>query len=286
MTEAMGYKAFMTIGGTYFEFVTAGISAGYELLDDDDGIRGQRSRQLERATQGLFKGSGDLHLNPTPVELAAIWPYIVNSSTGVTLTDAMQDVTVVVDLITKKNTYVGRFGKVTLAGKPGKKLDLTASFICKSLSEGATSLSGTPDILNRPYMMQDAGSGITIGGTAYSFEEFQLMIDNHIEPTYMQGQVPTDLEPQDREVHLSVKTKYTSTESPLQTLALTGPVLASPVTGSIAFTNGANSATFAFGALVAVPKSVTVQNKKQLRWDGEFRAYKVGSTLEVVTTLV
>ena len=58
------------------------------------------------------------------------------------------------------------------------------------------------------------------------------------------------------------------------------------MTGSLAFTNGSNSATFAFGALVAVPKSVTVPNKKQLRWNGEYHAYKVGSTLEMVTTFV
>lgn len=282
----MGYKAFLSIGGTLYEFVTAGLSGSYELIDDEDGIRGVRSRSLERATQGNFKGGGDIKINPTPLELSGLWPFLVNSSTATTLTDAMQDVTIIVDLITKKNTYVCRIAKGTINGQPGKKLDLTLSVIAKSMVEGATSLSGVPDITNRPYMMADAGSGITIGGVTYSFEEYEMMIDNHIEPTYLQGQLPTDLEPQDREVHLNVKTKYTSTEAALNTLALTGPILGSPVAGSIAFTNGANSATFVFGALVAEPKSVSVPSKKQLRWDGAFRAYKVGTTLEVVTTFV
>jgi hypothetical protein len=102
----------------------------------------------------------------------------------------------------------------------------------------------------------------------------------------MQGQAPTDLEPQDREVMLRIKTKYTSTEAGLQTTALSGPALGSPVTGTLAFTNGSNSCSLAFGALVAVPKSVSVQNKGPLRWDGEYRCYKVGSTLEVVPTFV
>lgn len=285
MTEAMEYKALTTVSGTYYEFVTNGITGGFELLDDDMGIRGTRSRVLERATQGLFRGGGNLKLNPTPLELSGLWPSMVASS-GNTLTDAMADVTVVVDLITKKNTYVGRFNKFTLSGRPGKKLELDVSYIAKSLTEGATSLSGIPDITVRPYMMQDAGSGITIGGVTYSFDEFEFTIDNHIEPTYMQGQTPTDLEPRDREVHLKIRTKYNTAEAALQTLALTGPVLGSPVTGTLAFTNGSNSVSLAFGALVAVPKAVTVPSKGPLRWDGEFRAYKVGTTLEVVPTFV
>ena len=143
-----------------------------------------------------------------------------------------------------------------------------------------------PDITVRPYMMQDMGSGITIGGVTYAVDQFELTIDNHIEPTFMQGQSATDLEPADREVHLKIRTKYNTAEAVLQTLAITGPVLGTPVTGSLAFTNGANSVTFTFAALVAVPKSVTVNDKKKLRWDGEFRAYKVGTTLEVVTVFV
>lgn len=287
MTEAMSYKVLATFGGTAIEFLSAGISGGYDLIDDEDGIRGTRSRTLERAVQGNLRLAGDLKLNPTPVELAAIWPFCVNSSTAALLTDAMQDVTAVVDLITKKNTYVGRVGKVTLAGSPGKKLDLTVGFVGKSIAEAATSLNGVPDITVRPYMFYDSGSGITIGGSTFAFDQFELEIDNHIEPTFMNGQTPTDLEPTDRTVRLKVRTKYNAAEAALQTLAATGPVLGSPVTGSLAFTNGSNSVTFTFGALVAEPKTVTAQRRQdKLRWDGVFHALKVGTTLEVVTVFV
>lgn len=276
----------MSIGGTLYEFVTNGISAGYDLIDDEDGIRGTRSRSLERMCQGNFKGGGTLKMNPTPLDLSGLWPYFVNSSTGTVLTDAMQTVTLIVDTITKKLTYTGRFNKITMSGSSGKKLDLDCEFLAMSMTEGATSLTGVPDITNRPYMMADSGSGVTIGGVTYEFSDFSLMIDNHIELTYMNGQLPTDAEPQDREVHMVYKTKYTSTEAPLQTLALTGPILGSPVSGSLAFTNGSNSVTFAMGAMVAEPKSVTVPNKKQLRWDGTFRCEKVGTTLEIIPTFV
>ncbi len=286
MTEAMGFKALATFGGTAIEFVTNGIQETRELLDDDVGIRGTRSRTIERACQGLIRVGGNLKLNPTPVELAAIWPFCVQNSTAYTLTDAMQDVTVVTDLMTFKNTYVGRIGKVKLSGAPGKRLELDLTFVGKSNTQAASSLNGIPDITVRPYMMQDAGSGITIGGTAYSFDQFELEIDNHIEPTYMQGQTATDLEPSDRTVRFKIRTKYNTAEAALQTLATSGPVLGSPVTASLAFTNGSNSVTFTMGAVVAEPKTVAVPSKKPLRWDGEFRCYKVGTTLEVVTVFV
>ena len=285
MAEAMSFKTLMTINNAYNEFVSVDIAETRELLDDDVGIRGVRSRSLERAVQGLIKIGGSIHMNPTPLELSALWPLCVSNSVAL-LTDAMQDVTVVVDLITKKNTYVGRFAKTTLKGSPGKKLDLTLGFVGKTNVESASSLTGVPDFTVRPYMMQDMGSGITIGGVTYAVDSFELTIDNHIEPTYMQGQTATDLEPQDREVHLKIHTKYNAAESALQTLATTGPIISAPVVASFAFTNGTNSVSFTMPALVAEPKTVPVSDKKKLRWDGAFRAYKVGTSLELVTVFV
>lgn len=287
MTEALSYKSKLSIGGAVMEFVSCDIKETRELIDDEEGIRGTRSRVLERAVQGLIKVGGSIKMNPTPIELAAVWPYCVQSSTGAVLTDAMQDVSVIVDLQTVANTYLGRFSKVTLGAQPGKKLDLTLQFVGKTNTVGSGgAVSGTPDITVRPYMMMDSGSGITIGGSTYAIDQFELDIDNHIDPTYMQGQTATDLEPMDREVRLKVRTKYTGTESGLQTTAIAGPSIASPVSGSIAFTNGSNSVTFTFGALVAEPESVTVTDKKKLRWNGNYRAYRTGSTLEVVTAFV
>lgn len=288
MTEAMNYAVLASFGGQAIEFVSSGISAEYELIDDEDGIRGVRSRTLERAVQGNMRGGGRLHLNPTPVELAAIWPYCVQNSTGYTLTDAMQDVTAIIDLKTKKNTYTGRVGRVVLSGEPGKKLDLNLDYVVKSYTEGATSLNSVPDITARPYMVNDIGSGVTIGGSAYAIDRFELEVNNFISPTYMAGSAnPSDLEPTDRTVRLKIRTKYTSTESGLQTTAAAGPVLASPVTGSLAFTNGSNSVSFAFGAMIAEPKTVTVERRQdKLRWEGMYHCLKVSTTLELVTTFV
>ncbi len=287
MTEAMSYKAKLSIGGTVVEFVSCDIKETRELLDDEDGIRGTRSRVLERATQGHIKVSGSIKMNPTPLELATVFPFACGNS-GTSLTDAMQDVTIVKDLGTVSETYAGaRVNKLKIEGKPGKKLDLTLDIVGKTCTMGSGGgISTIPDITVRPYMMQDAGSGLTISGGTYAIDEFEFEIDNKIDPTFMQGQTATDLEPTDREVNLKVRLKYTGTEAGLLTTAQAGPAIATPATGSIAFTNGTNSFSLTFGALVAAPQTVGVTDKKKLRLPLSYRCYKVGTTLEAVTVLV
>jgi hypothetical protein len=288
MTEQMAYGSRMTIGGSAVEFKSHSIKQTIEL-SEDDGIRGVRSRALERVTQGLIKVSGSITFEPTPAEVAILLPIIVGSSTtATTLTDALADTTVVIDNGTKTDTFVGRFTKGTFSGSPGQKIQLVVDFVGKTrATSSGGSLSGTPDITVRPYMYHDMGSGITINSVVYGIDKFELTIDNHIEPTFMSGQVATDLEPTDRTVSLAIQTRYTSAEDALMILASAGPVLSSPLAASIAFTNGTKSMTFSFGAIVAKSESVVNQGKKsKLRLPLNYNCYKVGTTLETVPVLV
>ena len=286
MTEQMGYGVRMTIAGTAVEFVSHDIKETIEIVEDE-GIRGSRTRVLERVAMGNKKVAGSLTMEPTPAEMSLILPFVTNSGNAVSLTDTMQDVTIVIDNITKKYTYLGRFTSLHITGESGKKIQLKLQFVGKTLTvaTGGT-LTGTPDITARPYMFYDAGSGLTLASTTYQIDKFDLGIDNKIEPTFMQGQTATDLEPTDRVVTLGVQTKYTATESNLFDLAQAGPTIGTPLTGAIAFTNGSNSMTWTFGALVAASESVVVPNKKPLRLPLNYHSYGVSTTKEVVPTLV
>ncbi|HEY0984645.1 phage tail tube protein [Schlesneria sp.] len=288
MTEQMAYASRMTIAGHPMEFKTHSIKQVIEL-SEDDGLRGSRSRVLERVAQGLIHVSGQVELEPTPAEVAILLPLIVSYSTTETvLTDALADVTIVIDNGTKTDTFVGRFTKGTFSGSSGQKIQLTVDFVGKTRATSAGgSLSGVPDITARPYMFYDMGSGITIGEATYSIDKFELTIDNHIEPTFMQGQVATDLEPTDRTVSLGVQTKYTATEDPLLVLATGGPDAEAPLAASITFTNGDHSMSFSFGAIVAKSESVVNNGKRtKLRLPLNYHCYKVGTTLETVPVLV
>lgn len=283
MSETMGYLAGMSIGGTVVEFVSHDIKETREIIQDD-GLRGTRTRALERVAQGNIKVAGSITMQPSPVELTAVLKYLLSSGSGLALTDAMQDVVVVVATPVITNTYTGRFTSGEFTGEPGKKVTLKLNFVGKTLSTGAGGALAAPDLTQRPYMFYDMGSGITIGGTAYSIDKFHLMFDNKIEPTYMQGQAATDLEPTDRVITLGIQTKYTSVEAGLLVTAQTGPVIASPQAASVAFTNGSDSLTFTFGALVATSETVVVPGRQHLRLPLNYQCYGVGTTKEVVTT--
>ena len=284
--DRMKWATKLSIGGVVCEFVDNSIKGTDELILDEEGVRGTRSMIIERATQGQQRVSGDIKMNPTPLELSGLWPFIAQGSTGDTLTDAMQDVTVIKDTQTTSESYSGRFSKFKFEGSPGKKMDLTLSFLGYSYTMGSGGVvSGTPDITNSPYMMSQTGSGVTIGGTAYLFDKVSLEVDNKIEPTFMQGRTATDLMPTGREVTLTCSLKYTSIETGLLATAQAGPVLGTPVAGSIAWTNGTNSATFTFAAMIATPETVEIVAKK-LRLPLTFKCLRVGSSLEVVAVFV
>ena len=281
MTESMGYAVGLSIGGTNCEFVSIGIKETIPIVEDD-GIRGNRSRNMERVALGNISVAGPIVLQPSPAELTAVLPFLLQNSSGFSLTDQLQNCTVVVTTATSTYTYVGRFTKGTFSGSPGQKITLTLDFVGKTCVVSAGGAAGTPDVVQRPYMFYDMGSGLTIASTAYQIDKFELAIDNKIVPTYMSGQTATDLEPTDRVITLSCQSRFVSEASLLAT-GIAGPVIGTPLTGSIAFTNGSNTLSFTMGALVMVPETVTVPGRQHLRLPLNFHCYKVATTLELVT---
>jgi len=279
----MGYLCGISVGAVPVPFISHNIKETRELVEDE-GLRGTRTRASERVAQGNIKVAGSLTLWPNPADLTAVLKFLLNSASALTLTDAMQDVTIVSGTPASTQTFVGRFTSGTFTGSPGQKLKLVLNFVGKTCAMSATSAAGTTDLAQRPYMFYDLGSGITIGGSAYSIDKFALTVDNKIIPTYMQGQTATDLEPTDRVITLGVQTKYTSSEASILTTNQSGPTVGSPIAASLAFTNGANSLSFTFGSIIAVPETVEVPGREHLRLPLNYHCYGVSTTKEMVTT--
>lgn len=298
MTESMGYKSAMAInpigGGTTIfngssirlEFLSHDIKETIEL-EQDDGLRGTRTRAAERMALGNVKIAGSVTFEPTPAELQALMPFILGtagSSGTYAEAETLPDLYMMIDQVVEVNTYLLRVNKASFSGQPGKKIKLKLDVVGKTMTQAAAgSFPATVpaiDLSARPYMFWDSGSGITIAGTVYSFDKFELDIDNKIEPTYMQGQYATDLEPTDRVITLSIQTKYTSTETVLFTAIRAG----TPQSASIAFTNGSNSLGFTFGKLIGTPESVTVSSRQHLRLPLKYQAYGISTTKELVVT--
>jgi hypothetical protein len=284
MAETMGYAVGLSIGGTNCEFQSCDIKETREIVEDD-GLRGTRTRSMERVAQGNIQVGGSITMQPNPAELTAVLPYVLSSSgSSFALSDTLEDVTVVVTMSTLVTyTYVGRFTAAHFDGAPGGKINLKLDFVGKTLTTSTGGAVTPPSVTARPYMFYDMGSGITLSGSTYSIDKFALSVDNKIVPTYMQGQTATDLEPTDRIITLSVQTKYTSTEAGLFTTAQAGPITTSPFAASIAFANSSDTLSFTFGALVAVSESVTVPGRQHLRLPLNYHCYGVGTTKEMIT---
>lgn len=298
MTESMGYKSTMAInpigGGTTIfnsssirlEYLSHDIKETIEL-EQDEGLRGTRTRASERIALGNVKIAGSVTFEPTPVEFQALLPFILGtagSSGTYAEADTLPDLYMMIDQVVEVNTYLLRVNKASFSGQPGKKIKLKLDVVGKTMTQSAAGsfpASVPPsDLTARPYMFWDSGSGITIAGTSYSFDKFELDIDNKIEPTYMHGQYATDLEPTDRQITLSIQTKYTSTEAVLFTAIRAGTAQS----GSIAFTNGTNSLGFTFGKLIGFSESVTVPGRQHLRLPLKYQAYGISTTKELVVT--
>ena len=296
MTEPMGYKSTMAmnfVGGntTNFnssslrlEFLSHDIKESIEL-EQDEGLRGTRTRNAERVALGNVKVAGSVTLEPTPIELNALLPFILGSAAtagAFTPSETLPDLYLMIDQVNEVNTLLVRVNKATFTGEPGKKLKLKLDLVGKTLFQAAAGsfpASIPPvDLSARPYMFWDSGSGITIAGTQYAFDKFELAIDHKITPTYMQGQYATDLEPTDRQVTLSIQTRYTSTEAILFAAIRSGM----PQSASLAFTNGTSTLGFTFGKLLGTSESVTIPGRQHLRLPLKYQAYGIGTTRELI----
>ena len=270
------------------EFIDHDLHEEIDIIADD-GLRGTRTRAVERLALGNVKISGSITLEPTPLELELLMPFILGTATNsgtYAVADTLPNLYLLADYVAKVATYTTRVTKATFSSSPGKKLRLKLDLVGTVMTLGAAGTFASASIpamdLAAPYRMADLGTGVTINSIAYSLDKFELSIDNAIQPTYMQGVTATDLEPTDRIVMLGFETKYTSTEVALQTDQRAGTGRA----GSLAFVNPSSQTfSFTFANLVAPPKSTTVPGRQHLRYSNNYQAYGLSTTKEVVVVL-
>lgn len=302
MSESMGYLAALAMNpmaniaatttfsasSARLEFISSDLHEQIELVQDE-GLRGTRTRAAERLALGNIKIGGSITFEPTPVELENLMPFILGTASNsgtYAVADTLPNLYLLADYVNKVATFTTRVNTATITGEPGKKLRLKLDLVGTLMTLGnagtfASASIPAMDLTVRPYMFYDLGSGITINSIAYSIDKFELKIDNKIEPTYMQGQTATDLEPTDRVVTLGIQTKYTSTETVLQTDTRAGTGRAA----SLSFTNGTNTFGMTFAQLIAIPESVRVPSRQHLRLPLNYQCYGLSTTKEIVVTL-
>lgn len=120
---------------------------------------------------------------------------------------------------------------------------------------------------------------LNIGGTAYSFDAFQLIIDNGLVVRNRNSLTPTCMYPTQRRIYLSVNLPFLAANWTMANSAFTAPV-----TAFMTFTNGSRSCRFDFGALRNTRETPTITGKTEIPLNLNLEGYRNGATASLRAT--
>lgn len=255
-----------------------------------NGIRGTRSAHSARTRLGAYEIGGRLAMNVDPAGLDLWLPRILGateSADSFALAESLPAFGVLVDRVTQTFAYGDcKVARAMFHGKagPGDSDPDLIEMVLEILGLSETTGTSYPALTlstasnAAPYVMSDA-STVTIAGASRKIKEFWLVIDNFIEPRYVTGSnAPATLCPKDRMVMLRATFPFDDDHDDLHDLALAGAA------GTLTFTNGGLSTSFAFGTLQAPANSPTVRGKTEIDITLDLVARMTGSTRELVVT--
>ncbi len=288
MSASMGVQAKLGMGSASpvteaYEFIRDTLALEQSILDAS-GIRGTRSHPKERCRENQRVVRGQIELNPTPAEIANLLPRILGGSgTGgppptFSPTETLPAFYVTSDRVTKVLTYNGCVvDKATFRATTGSPLSLILDLVGVDETVGAagTFPALTLDETAAPYILPDLA--LVIGGNTYLTDDIEIVIDNALEVRFGNSLIATSINPTDRNITVTTRVPY----GDAGTLYGSG---ASGLASTATFTNGTVSMLFTFAALVFGKNSPVVDSRGEIWAPINAKAYKSGSTSELVVT--
>ncbi len=287
MASAQGYASQLGISASNpvdvrYDFQSENVVTDEQFIDTS-GLRGTRSRVIERVRQGNRRVGGQIRMQPTAVELAALLPWILGanaSGTTFALADALQTRYLTVDRISKVFTYNGCVvDRATFRGGRGEPLDVTLDVVGldETVGNSGTFPSLSIDTTTAPFIFTDAV--LSINSTTVNVPSFELVINNAVDrERFFNSQTLVSAVSQDRMISVRTAVPYGDASA----LYGTG---AGGVAVTATFTNGAVSLLFSLVKVAFPRKSPPVEGRREVMLPLEGQAYRSGSTLELVTTL-
>jgi hypothetical protein len=286
MACAQGFDAQIAIDGQAFEFYNIREFTMRELVDNGKlAIRGILDHVKERVTLGRLIVGFEAEIDPSPAELDVL---LVNMGFAETPTDTFtigdtyDTFTAIIDRVTKVHTYTScKIGRVVISGQRGSMpIKMKIQVLGTGFSEGAAaSFSATAIDTDIVYAFHEGT--LTLRSSSRAFDRFQLIIDPHLQVQWNNSATATEICPTDREIVLAVNTPYTSSESDLFTTPLSASAGAA---GTLAFSRGNQSTSWAFANLKEIARPPNIPGKTEIRLPVTMRAYKSGSTAALICT--
>ena len=265
----MGHQAKLSINAINTPFVSETLGKTNTHMARV-GIRGTRSHDVDDVAMGPSGVAGTIRLEPTLIELHAIVNHVLGGD-GV-VAEAATAVDIIIDRVTNVYTYAGcKVSRLRIAGSQGGIITADLDIVGTTESDAgsvAEPASAGPCIFNR--------CTLTLVSAARPVEEFELIIDNAIEPKFYNSLTATDLMERDRVVTLRTRHPYNTTaDSGLYDQALAG------ATGTLVINDGSSAGTFTFGKLQVPAESASVDGKGEIFLELNMTARKDGATREI-----
>jgi hypothetical protein len=250
-------------------------------LDIDPSIRGTRSRSVERSGVSLKRVGGAVRMRPSPSELDNLLPRILGAAEDAdefALDESLPEFNMLVQRVGDIFQYNNcKIATARFSASEGQAVELEINVIGKTRTKEASFPSVAIDTDGYYSFWQGV---LTLNSATYPINSFEVNIDNSIEALFENTVTASTIEATDRIVTLSVDTPFTAGASTLQDAIDNGENIA----GSLVFTNGNQSLTFTFNALMAADEDPTVGSKNKIRYPITFQALRTGSSLELVVT--
>lgn len=253
------------------------------------GIRGTREQSQERTQLGAYTVGGRIAMNVDKVMLDAMLPRILGAAEATdvfALAETLPSFGVLIDRVTNTHEYEDCVvdkaiihGKAMSSDGGPEMLELILEVVGKDENLGTSypSLTLSTDGDSRPLMHHHGV--FTFASAAREVKEFWLLIDNHIQPRWVNSQIATQLCPRDRSIVFKAIVPYDSGTSGLyssQAIAGAG--------GTIVWTGPTTTTTVTFGTLQNEISSPVVRGKTEIDMSVTLYARKTGSTASISIT--
>lgn len=279
----LSFAATGTAIGSYtesIEFVGESLQKRLTILETA-GLRGTRSRPVERTRDGTCAVGGSIRFHVTPALLDLLLPRVLGaaeSSDLFALAETLPEFDVLVDRVARRFVYGGcKVARAIFSGRAGGLLELQLDLVGKTETVSASAFPAISPPIDPPYVFQDGT--LTLSGTSRKVLEFALSIDNGIVARFTNSQVATDVSPTDRLVTLECRLPFTTDE-----IDLYGQNVGGAGAATLAVVNGGYSTTFSIPRLQFPDTSPMVGGKGEITLALKGTARKNGSTNELSVT--
>lgn len=257
-----------------------------------DGTRGTRAHNYQRYTEARTEVSGAITFRPGYVNMGTIMERVLGGTIAagvVSPAETLPYFGVLIDRVATVSSAAWEYldckvARCIIRGSAGEPIEMTLELIGRT--EGtSTAFPGSPPTITdseeewRPIVFSNGT--LTAEGATPKFENFELTIDNVVEPIFRNQNTAHEIRAQDRVVTLS-------TDIELTTANVTAHYHINPGTeaaGILAFSNDLMNLQFDFAKLVAPQESPVVTGKNNIPLPLSFTAFEDASNPDIKCTI-